>query len=41
MKPFKSSSHGRGVEHFLAEHGDDATGGISGFDRLRLRASLR
>lgn len=26
---------------FLAEHGSDVTGVISGFDRLRLRASLR
>jgi len=41
MKPYNSSSHGRGVEQFLAEHGADVTGVIGGFDRLRLRASLR
>lgn len=29
------------MEQFLAEHGADVTGVISGFDRLRLRASLR
>jgi hypothetical protein len=29
------------VEQFLAEHGADVTGVIGGFDRLRLRASLR
>ena len=40
MKPYHSS-HGRGVEQFLAEHGADVTGVICGFDRLRLRASLR
>ena len=33
--------HGRGVQEFLARHGDDVTGVISGFDRVRLRASLR
>lgn len=35
------SQHGHGVEAFLAEHGADVTGVIAGFDRLRLRASLR
>lgn len=29
------------MEQFLAEHGADVTGVIGGFDRLRLRASLR
>ncbi|MDO8539124.1 MAG: hypothetical protein Q7S40_01680 [Opitutaceae bacterium] len=29
------------MEQFLAGHGADVTGVISGFDRLRLRASLR
>jgi hypothetical protein len=33
--------HGRGVEAFLTQHAADVTGVISGFDRLRLRASLR
>lgn len=33
--------HGRGVESFLAVHGADVTGVIEGFDRLRLRGSLR
>ena len=33
--------HGRGVERFLAQHGADVTGVIRGFDRLRLRGSLR
>ena len=41
MKPFSSSGHGHGMEQFLAQHGADVTGVISGFDRLRLRASLR
>jgi hypothetical protein len=41
MKPFSSSCHGRGVEQFLTQHEADVTGVISGFDRLRLRASLR
>ena len=41
MKPFSSSCHGRGMEQFLTQHGADVTGVISGFDRLRLRASLR
>ena len=33
--------HGPGVKQFLAEHGRDVTGVIEGFDRLRLRGSLR
>ena len=37
----KKSHHGRGVEQFLAQHGADVTGVIEGFDRLRLRGSLR
>lgn len=41
MKIKTSLHHGRGVEQFLAEHGADVTGVIAGFDRLRLRASLR
>ncbi|MDO8545646.1 MAG: hypothetical protein Q7S40_34825 [Opitutaceae bacterium] len=41
MKTQTFLHHGRGVEHFLAEHAADVTGVISGFDRLRLRASLR
>jgi hypothetical protein len=36
-----SCSHGRGVGQFLAQHGADVTGVIAGFDRLRLRGSLR
>ena len=41
MKNHPAVHHGRGVESFLAEHGADVTGVIAGFDRLRLRASLR
>src|SRR5882672_4156476 len=41
MKTKSTAHHGRGVESFLVEHGADVTGVISGFDRLRLRASLR
>jgi hypothetical protein len=41
MKTVSSHHHGRGVEQFLTEHGSNVTGVISGFDRLRLRASLR
>jgi hypothetical protein len=33
--------HGRGVERFLQQHGADVTGVIEGYDRLRLRGSLR
>jgi hypothetical protein len=33
--------HGRGLASFLAQHGADVTGVIHGFDRLRLRGSLR
>jgi hypothetical protein len=32
---------GRGVAAFLARHGDDVTGVIHGFDRLRLQGTLR
>jgi hypothetical protein len=32
---------GRGLAAFLARHGADVTGVISGYDRLRLRGSLR
>jgi hypothetical protein len=41
MKTKTCSHHGRGVERFLATHGADVTGVISGYDRLRLRGSLR
>lgn len=41
MKTSLCTVHGRGVEAFLKEHGVDVTGVIGGFDRLRLRASLR
>jgi hypothetical protein len=41
MKPETIPHHGRGMESFLARHGGDVTGVISGFDRVRLRASLR
>src|SRR4051812_46682273 len=41
MKPETISHHGRGLESFLAQDGADVTGVISGFDRVRLRASLR
>lgn len=37
----KSCSHGRGVDSFLAQHGADVTGVIAGYDRIRLRGSLR
>ena len=37
----KHSVHGGGVAAFLAAHGADVTGVISGCDRLRLRGSLR
>ena len=33
--------HGRGTRQFLHAHGADVTGVISGYDRLRLRGSLR
>lgn len=36
-----TTHHGRGVTEFLARHGKDVTGVISGFDRLRLQGSLR
>ena len=35
------TQHGRGVQDFLARHGDHVTGVISGFDRLRLQGTLR
>lgn len=41
MKNNPAFHHGRGVEAFLAAHGADVTGVIAGFDRLRLRGSLR
>ena len=37
----KHSVHGGGVAAFLAALGADVTGTISGYDRLRLRGSLR
>lgn len=38
----KTIGHGnRGLQRFLAEHGADVTGVIRGYDRLRLRGSLR
>ena len=36
MKTKTTTHHGGGVEQFLAEHGGDVTGVISGFDQLRL-----
>ena len=36
-----TTHHGGGVEQFLAEHGGDVTGVISGFDRLRLARRWR
>jgi hypothetical protein len=41
VKAKTSSHYGRGVEEFLAQHGDHVTGVIEGFDRLRMRGSLR
>ena len=41
MKTKTIPHHGRGLEDFLARHGADVTGVIGGFDRVRLRASLR
>ena len=41
MKTKVSRYHGRSVEQFLAEHGGDVTGVISGFDRLRLARRWR
>lgn len=38
----KGIAHGnRGLRRFLAAHGADVTGVISGYDRIRLRGSLR
>ena len=37
----KSPVHGPGLTAFLAQHGRDVTGVIQGYDRLRLRGSLR
>ena len=37
----KSTVHGPGLTAFLDRHGSDVTGVISGYDRLRLRGSLR
>ena len=36
-----TTRQGHGVEQFLAEHGGDVTGVISGFDRLRLARRWR
>jgi len=36
-----TSSNGRGVESFLARHGQNVIGVLSGFDRLRLQGTLR
>lgn len=36
-----TTHHGRGVADFLARHGQDVTGVVSGFDRLRLQGTLR
>jgi hypothetical protein len=41
MKTKSNHPHGRGVSEFLAAHGDEVTGVISGFDRLRLQGTLR
>lgn len=41
MKTKSTVHQSRGVESFLAEHAADVTGVIRGFDRLRLRGSLR
>lgn len=41
MKTNSISHHGRGVQDFVAAHGDKVTGVISGFDRLRLQGTLR
>lgn len=41
MKTKSSAVHGHGVAQFVAQHAADVTGVISGFDRLRLRGSLR
>ena len=36
-----TASNGRGVESFLARHGQNVIGVLSGFDRLRLQGTLR
>ncbi len=36
-----TQAHGRGVAAFLARHGDNVSGVISGWDRLRLQGTLR
>lgn len=41
MNPKITSHGGSGLRRFLAAHGADVTGVISGYDRLRLRGSLR
>jgi hypothetical protein len=41
MKKPTTTHYGRGVKRFLANHGADVTGVIAGYDRLRLRGSLR
>ena len=41
MKAKTTSHANRGLNRFLAAHGADVTGVISGYDRIRLRGSLR
>jgi hypothetical protein len=41
MKTKTSAQGNRGLRRFLAAHGADVTGVISGYDRIRLRGSLR
>lgn len=41
MQTNNGRDHGRGVEAFLARHGENVTGVISGWDRLRLQGTLR
>lgn len=41
MKTTTTTPCGRGTQEFLAKHGDDVTGVVPGFDRLRLQGSLR
>ena len=36
-----TSSNSRGIESFLARHGQNVIGVLSGFDRLRLQGTLR
>src|SRR2546423_13276399 len=39
VKKPTTTHYGRGVKRFLAQHGADVTGGIEGYDRLRLAGS--